>query len=135
MRRPIEKQQQKMHRIVVVEDNLDTVHTLALMLREMGHSVDFAINGYVAYDVVRRFRPDVVLIDLGLPGMTGYEVAAQIRRDPELRDVRLIAITAYSEESYRVRAMQVGFNDYYVKPVDPEILYTLFGDAKDRFVR
>jgi DNA-binding response OmpR family regulator len=61
----------KVHRIVVVEDNLDHVHSLAMLLKEMGHSVDFAINGYVAYDVVRRFRPHTVICDLGLPGVSG----------------------------------------------------------------
>ena len=121
----------QLHRIVVVEDNLDQVHTLAMMLREMGHAVDFAINGYVAYDLVRRFRPDTVIVDLGLPGMTGYEVATQIRKDPELHAVRLIAFTAYADKAYRDRAMAVGFDDYHVKPVDPRLLYALFGDAKD----
>ena len=116
---------------MVAEDNLDQVHSLAFVLKEMGHSVDFAINGYVAYDVVRRFRPDTVIIDLGLPGVTGYEVAAQIRRDPELSGIRLVAFTAYGEEKYRERAMQVGFDAYHVKPVSPQVLHELFGDSKD----
>jgi CheY-like chemotaxis protein len=127
--------QPKLHRIVIVEDNLDQVHSLALMLKEMGHSVDFAINGYVAYDVVRRFRPDTVILDLGLPGMTGYEVVEQIRRDPELRGMRLIAITGYSDQKYRDRALKAGVDDYYVKPVDPTVMYALFGDAKDHLAR
>src|SRR5712671_3988121 len=127
--------QPKLARIVVVEDNLDQVHTLAMMLREMGHAVDFAINGYVAYDLVRRFRPDTVIVDLGLPGMTGFEVAAQIRKDPELHAVRLIAFTAYADKAYRDRATAVGFDDYYVKAVDPQVLYALFGDAKDFHAR
>src|SRR6478672_6271388 len=111
--------QPKIHRIVVCEDNLDQVHTLAFLLKEMGHSVDFAINGYVAYEVVRRFRPDTVIVDLGLPGMTGYEVAQQIKKDPELANVRLIAFTAYSDDKYKERAKECGFDAYYVKPVAP----------------
>src|SRR4030095_7785261 len=59
-------------RVLVVEDNLDQVHTLAILLRLDGHQVDFAINGYVAIDVAERFKPDVVLLDLGLPGLDGY---------------------------------------------------------------
>ena len=119
-----------MHRVVVAEDNLDAVHTLAFMLKEMGHSVDFAINGYVAYDVVRRFRPDTVILDLGLPGVTGYEVAQQIRKDPELADVRLVALTAYSDEKYRERALQVGFDAYFVKPLALDALPEVLGDPK-----
>lgn len=120
---------------MICEDNLDQVHTLAFLLKEMGHSVDFAINGYVAYDVVRRFRPDTVVLDLGLPGVTGYEVAAQIRKDPELAGIRLIAITGYAEEKYRERAMQAGFDAYYVKPLDPKVLTEIFGQTKDAFTR
>jgi two-component system CheB/CheR fusion protein len=117
----------KVHRIVVVEDNLDHVHSLAMLLKEMGHSVDFAINGYVAYDVVRRFRPHTVICDLGLPGVSGYEVATQIRKDPELQDVRLVAFTAYSDPKYTERALEAGFESVHVKPIDPKVLDQLFG--------
>jgi CheY-like chemotaxis protein len=121
----------KVHRIVIVEDNLDQVHSLAMLLKEMGHSVDFAINGYVAYDVIRRFRPDVVLCDLGLPGVSGYEVAAQVKKDPELTAVRLIAFTGYGDPKYAERALQAGFESVHVKPVQPKVLEELFVDAKD----
>jgi DNA-binding response OmpR family regulator len=123
----------KVHRILICEDNLDQLHSLALILKEMGHSVDFAINGYVAYDAIRRFRPDTIILDLGLPGVTGFEVAQQIRMDPELQGVRLFAFTAYDDEKYKKRAEECGFDGYYVKPVDPKVIYELFGDTKDGF--
>lgn len=127
--------QAKVHRILLVEDNLDQLHTLAMLLREMGHTVDFAINGYVAYDVVRRFRPDTVILDLGLPGASGYEVAGQIRKDPELAHIRLVAFTGYGDPQYTARALQAGIERVYVKPVDPGTLRELFGDTRDAFVR
>ncbi len=101
----------------------------------MGHIVDFAINGYVAYDVARRFKPDYIICDLGLPGMTGYEVCTQIRKDPEFQAVRMIALTAYDDAGYKERAKQVGFDEFHVKPMDPQILYKMFGDTKDANVR
>ncbi len=125
----------RIYRVLLVEDNLDQVHSLAMLLRAMGHTVDFAINGYVAYDVARRFKPDSVICDLGLPGMTGYEVCSQIRKDPELAHVRMIALTAYDDEKYRERAKQVGFDAYYVKPMDPKVLHELFGDTQDSRAR
>ncbi len=121
----------RVYRVLVVEDNLDSVHSLCLLLREMGHIVDYAINGYVALDAARRFKPDVVILDLGLPGMTGFEVGEQIRRDPELSGVKLIAHTGYGEEKYRQRATQAGFDHFFVKPLDPQVLHDLLGDAKD----
>lgn len=124
---------QKVYRILLVEDNLDQVHTLALLLKEMGHSVDYAINGYVALDVARRFKPDCVICDLGLPGMTGFEIITQIRADPELKDVRAIALTGYPQ--YGERAEAAGFDCVLEKPLDPKVLYDLFGDMKDGSVR
>jgi CheY-like chemotaxis protein len=117
-------------RIVVVEDNLDSVHTTALLLRELGHTVDYAANGFVALDVVRRFRPDFVLCDLGLPGQNGFDVCTQIKADPELRGVKVFALTAYSDDNSRKKARDVGFDGYYVKPLLPEALADLFGDPR-----
>ena len=118
----------RIHRVVIVEDDLDSVHMLAALLREMGHWVDYAINGYVAVDVIRRFRPDTVICDIGLPGQTGLQVARQVRKDPELRGVRLLALTAYGDEATRKQAMAAGFDAYYVKPMTIAQLAALFGD-------
>lgn len=115
-------------RIVVVEDNLDAVHTTALLLRELGHTVDYATNGFIALDVVRRCRPDFVLCDIGLPGSNGFDVCSQIKADPELRGVKVLALTAYTDTNSRERARKVGFDGYYVKPLLPQALADLFGD-------
>src|SRR5712672_3153403 len=91
-------------RVLIVEDNLDSVHSLALLVADMGHTVDYAINGYVALEVARRFRPDFVLLDLALPGMDGFEVSTRITQIPELAHTRLIALTAFGQDEYRVRS-------------------------------
>jgi CheY-like chemotaxis protein len=118
-------------RIVVVEDNLDAVHMTALLLRELGHTVDYATNGFVALDVIRRCRPDFVLCDLGLPGSNGFDVCTQVKADPELRGVKVFALTAYSDDKSRQRAREVGFDGYYVKPLLPQTLADLFGDPRN----
>jgi CheY-like chemotaxis protein len=114
-------------RVLVVEDNLDSVHTLALLLFDIGHKVEYAINGYVAIDAARRFRPDFVLLDLGLPGLDGFEVCRRIKRDPDLKSCRVIALTAFSGDDYRARAAAVGCELYLVKPVDAQVLEQLLG--------
>ena len=114
-------------RILVVEDNLDSVHTLAFLLRDMGHIVEYAINGYVALDIAKRFRPDFVLLDLGLPGIDGFEVCRRMKHDPELRSVRVVALTAFSQDEYRERAAKAGCELYLVKPVEARVLEHLFG--------
>ena len=112
-------------RVLLVEDNLDTLHTTALLLRDMGHEVEYAINGYAALELVRVFKPEVVILDLGLPGMDGFELCRRLKRDPDLRAVRVIALTGYNQDEYRVRSREAGCEIHLVKPVEPQVLQTL----------
>lgn len=110
-------------RVLVVEDNLDTVHALAALVADMGHRVQYAINGYAALDIAPRFRPRVVLLDLGLPGMDGYELCARLRRETGVGNLRIIAITAYGSEQHRARSLAAGCELHLVKPVSPDLLF------------
>lgn len=112
-------------RILVVEDNLDAVHSLTVLLRELGHEVEFAINGYAALEIARRLEPQIVLLDIGLPGMDGFELCRRLKREPALAAARVIAVTGYGQEAYRQRALAAGCDGYYVKPLDPKVLYAL----------
>jgi DNA-binding response OmpR family regulator len=114
-------------RVLVVEDNLDSLHALALLLRDIGHTVDYAINGCAALDAARQFKPHFVLLDLGLPGLDGFEVARQMKLDPELQAARVVALTAFGQESYRKRAAEAGIEVYFVKPVATQALQDLLG--------
>jgi CheY-like chemotaxis protein len=108
----------KPRRVLVVEDNLDTVHTFALLLHEMGHKVEYAINGWVAIDVARRFRPQFVFLDLGLPGMDGFELCRRIKKEPGLESTRVIALTGYGQQEYRDRSSEAGCELHLLKPFD-----------------
>jgi DNA-binding response OmpR family regulator len=112
-------------RVLIVEDNLDTVHTLARVLQEQGHQVDYAINGYAAMELARRFRPNYVLLDLGLPGMDGFDVCRRMRREEGLKETRIIAVTGYAQEEYRQRSRDAGCDLHLVKPLDPRVLEKL----------
>lgn len=116
-------------RILVVEDNLDGMHSLVLLLRDMGHEVEYAINGYAALDMTTRFRPEVVLLDLNLPGLSGFDVCRRIKANPALKGTRVIALTAYTQDEYRQRATAMGCEQYLIKPVDPRELESLLSEA------
>jgi CheY-like chemotaxis protein len=116
-------------RVLVVEDNLDGMHSLVLLLRDMGHEVEFAINGYDALDIAIRMRPEVVLLDLNLPGMSGFDVCKRIKANPLLKAARVIAITAYSQGEFRERAIAAGCELHFVKPVDPRDLEDLLAET------
>lgn len=111
--------------ILVVEDNLDGVHSLVLLLREMGHNVEYAINGYAALDVAKTFRPDFVLLDLNLPDLSGFEVCRRLKRQASLARTRFIALTAFTQESYREAAEAAGCELFFAKPIDPRVLEKL----------
>ena len=112
-------------RILVVEDNLDAVRSLVALLRQMGHQVEFAINGYAAIEAARAYRPEVVLLDLGLPGMDGFELCRRLRKEPGLQGTRVIALTAYGQDQYRDRALEAGCELHVLKPISPARLTSL----------
>jgi DNA-binding response OmpR family regulator len=107
--------------VLVVDDNLDTVHSMAMLLRDSGHQVQFAINGIAALHVAEKFRPEVIFLDLGLPDGDGVSLVRKIRRSPELKTARVIAITGKGE-AHRSRALDAGCDEFLVKPVDPQLL-------------
>ena len=110
-------------RVLVVEDNLDAVHSLVVLLRQDGHVVDFAINGYAALDVAQRFAPEVVLLDLGLPGLDGFDVCRRLKR--ALPDTRIVAVSAYATDEHRARARAAGCDLHVAKPYDPQRLLAI----------
>jgi CheY-like chemotaxis protein len=109
----------------VVEDDIDSARSLTWILRDMGHEVEYAINGYVAVDIATQFLPEFVFLDLALPGMNGFEVCRRLKRQPELEGARVIAVTAYAQEEYRQRSRDAGCEGYIVKPLDPATLSEL----------
>jgi two-component system CheB/CheR fusion protein len=116
-------------RVLVVEDNLDSVHSMAVLVKMMGHEVQFAINGFAALAIAREFRPDSVLLDLGLPDFNGCEIARQLRFEEAMRNTRFIAISALPAQQYRPLALKAGCDEFYAKPIDPKVLERLLGDA------
>ena len=114
-------------RVLIVEDNVDAGDSLSLLLRLYGHEVQLARSGPTALEMASATLPDVVLMDIGLPGMDGYQVAKRLRERPEFKSVTMCALTGYTpSEADRQRQKETGFNHYYVKPVDPEILLEMF---------
>jgi CheY-like chemotaxis protein len=109
--------------ILIVEDNADARDALRVLLELEGYGVEAAEEGREAIEIARTKDPDVALVDIGLPGIDGYEVARQVRAHG--RRPVLIALTGYSQPEDRRRAIEAGFDDVLVKPVDPSTLTAL----------
>jgi PAS domain S-box-containing protein len=106
-------------RILIIDDNVDAGHTLAMVLQMDSHETLFAADGGHGLELARRFRPQAVLLDLGLPhGIDGFEVARRLRQDGDLRDVAILALTGFATNQDRIKAAEAGFDAYLVKPVD-----------------
>ena len=105
-------------RVLVVDDNVDTVTTLALLVKESGHDVRTAYDGPAVLEAALDYRPNVVLLDIGLPGLNGLEVAKQLRQQPALQNAVLVAMTGYGRESDLQRSFDAGFDHHLVKPGD-----------------
>jgi signal transduction histidine kinase/ActR/RegA family two-component response regulator len=116
-------------KVMLVDDNLDAVHTLQLFLRAAGHSVEIAYCGLDAIDVARVFVPDVCLLDIGLPDFDGNELARRLRRLPQATNATLIATTGYGRQQDRDAAVAAGFDHYIVKPVNTVELSDLLAEA------
>jgi CheY-like chemotaxis protein len=106
-------------RVLVVDDNVDSAESLAMLLTMFGHNVRTAHDGEAALETAIDWRPEVVLLDIGLPGLDGYEVAKRMRRLPALGDVVLVALTGYGQDADRQRSREAGFDRHLVKPVEP----------------
>jgi two-component system, sensor histidine kinase len=116
-------------RVLVVEDNLDSVHSMAVLLKMMGHEVEFAINGLAAMDIARRFHPDFILLDLSLPDLTGDRIARQLKYEPGLEKTRMIAITGLPMDHVKSRALEAGCEAVYAKPIAPAVLEELLATS------
>jgi CheY-like chemotaxis protein len=120
--KPVPKAKQ---RVLVVEDDLDSVHSMAMLIKMMGHEVEFAINGFAALEAARRFRPDVIFLDIGLPDFNGDKIASQLRYEPGLENTRIIAISGLPRSDLEQRALKAGCAEFYRKPIEPARLEAL----------
>jgi len=112
-------------RLLLIDDNVDAVESLALLLSAEGHQVRTAYEGESALAVAEDFHPDLVILDIGLPGMDGYEVARKIRARPQIGSPTLVALTGYGQQEDRKRARAAGFDHHFIKPADVQALQKL----------
>jgi CheY-like chemotaxis protein len=109
-------------RLLLVDDNVDAVDTLASLLRVNGHEVMVEHDPAAALESIQWFVPDVAILDIGLPVMDGYELLAHLRERPELNACCFVALTGYGQDADRERSRAAGFHEHFVKPVDPGVV-------------
>jgi len=107
-------------RVLVVEDDPDSLELMIYLFRAFGHEALGAASGDTALGVVAAATPDLILCDLRLPGMDGFELLSRFKADPGTRSIPVVAVTAYAMPGDRERVMGAGFDGYVSKPIDPQ---------------
>ena len=128
-REPVLPASTKRCRVLVVDDNVDSVESLAMLLRMMGHEVETASDGASGLEKAAAFKPDVAILDIGLPKVNGYELARQIREQQWSKNVTLVALTGWGQEQHRRRSEESGFNHHLTKPVEFDVLQEILAAA------
>ena len=104
-------------KIVVVEDEPDSLEVATYILEFYGADVHSAADGNEGMEVVKEVRPDFVISDLSMPMMDGWGLIDGLKRDPATRDIPIVALTAHAMAGDRERALAAGFHNYLTKPL------------------
>ena len=109
-------------KILVVDDDLQTVKLVGLVLDRKGYEITAARRGEEALEKARNELPDLVILDVMMPDMNGYEVSRQLRADPETADLPILMFTAKSGVQDKVTGFEAGADDFLTKPIHPKEL-------------
>ena len=105
-----------MSKILLVDDDVDLAELLKTKLNAEGHEVVTTHTGEGAFELAKKVKPDIALLDIMLPGVTGYQICRRIRKDPELYAIGVLMLTALGEEPEVLHGLEQGADDYIVKP-------------------
>jgi two-component system CheB/CheR fusion protein len=119
------------HRILIIEDNVDSAESLKMLLEINDHKVEIAADGESGLQKALEFEPQVIVCDIGLPGeLDGLEVAKLLRQNEKTESVYMIALSGYGQIEDVNAARQAGFNHHLVKPADFDKLIGLVENFK-----
>lgn len=108
--------------LLVVEDDTDILNLLTYNFQVAGFDVLTAKEGYEALSLARHHHPDLVILDLMIPGLDGFQVCKELKRQEDTKNIPVIMLTARGEEVDRIVGLELGADDYVVKPFSPREL-------------
>jgi signal transduction histidine kinase/CheY-like chemotaxis protein len=111
--------------VLIVDDNVDSAESLAMLLELYGYETSVASDGPGALALFSQAPPQVAILDIGMPGMDGYELAQRLRQQQGTAPLMLIALTGFGDEAVAQKARAAGFDHRLVKPLDLKVLQAL----------
>lgn len=109
-------------KILIIDDDLDTLRLVGLMLQRQGYQISAATNGQQGLEKAFEEDPDLILLDVMMPDMDGYEVTRRLRQNPSTLETPILMFTAKTQLDDKVTGFEVGANDYLTKPTHPSEL-------------
>jgi CheY-like chemotaxis protein len=117
--------QLKAIQVLLIDDLASITMPLSYLLQRRGYTMESLNDSRLAMETIRRFRPDVVLLDINMPHVDGYQVAARIRTDPLTQHTPIIAVTSYRDDEHLRRSREAGIYHQLSKPCDVGALSSL----------
>jgi two-component system alkaline phosphatase synthesis response regulator PhoP len=111
-----------MAKILIAEDERDIRDLVAFTLRFAGYEVVAAANGEEAVQLAPKENPDLILMDVRMPRMTGYDACRVLKANPDLKDIPVVFLSAKGQESEIATGLEVGAEEYLLKPFAPDQL-------------
>ena len=111
-----------MAKILIAEDERDIRDLVAFTLRFAGYEVAAAANGEEAVAMASKENPDLILMDVRMPRMTGYDACRILKANPEMKDIPIVFLSAKGQESEIQTGLEVGAEEYLLKPFAPDQL-------------
>jgi len=108
----------KCHKILIVDDTIDTVELLRKRLRAEGYDTSEAYDGEACLELVGTYNPDLIILDIMMPKLNGYEVCQKLKAYEETKYIPVLMLTAKSEVTDKIRGLDIGADDYLAKPFD-----------------
>jgi two-component system, OmpR family, alkaline phosphatase synthesis response regulator PhoP len=105
-------------KVLIIEDEKNIANAEKMILQDDYHVV-LAHDGLNGLKMAQSHKPDIVVLDLMLPGMHGYDVCKKLREDKNLKDTKIVMVTAKSDDKDEIKGMDLGADDYIMKPFEP----------------
>lgn len=109
-------------KILVVEDNSDSLEIMNLFITRMGHQAINAKNSHEALTFAETEKPDLIFMDMDLPDIDGVKTTAMLRQNPKTSHIPVVAITAWISALWQEKAAKAGIETYLIKPISPQTL-------------
>ena len=111
-----------MAKVLIVDDERSLRFLISSTLEDEGYDISEAADGLEAYEIIKKDKPDLVILDVMMPGMTGFELCEKLKQDMATRDIIVVMLTAKGQEQDRLQSAQAGADYYLRKPFSPIML-------------